>query len=381
VRPVRPRKIGTRTAGAVLAAALAFGVAACGGDDGAAPDGEQVADGADSGDGEGAEAGDDGEGEETVRTTTTIDPETLPPLERLYLNQDPDAWQEQAKEVEEKTAVCMRGLGWQYTPVDQSQYSYEGPIVDEDEYREQWGYGITTFIGREDENPYNVGPEQEFVDPNSDYVSSLSESEQNAFYEDLYGVWSDEAGLEEGPVEPEVEGCQTKASNEVYGDQVWQDEDMSERLNGMYEEMYDNPQVDALYEEWAACMVAEGFDQFETPDDVWSYFDEKSMELQGIDPGEFGDVTTVFGRLGRSASLPEDGGEGGFEEGPSTTVDPDELKRVQEEELAVAKADFECQEEHVREQLLAIQIEIQQRFIDENPDIYEAMRRQAEGTG
>jgi hypothetical protein len=379
VRPVRPRKIGTRTAGAVLAAALAFGVAACGGDDGAAPDGEQVADGADSGDGEGAEAGDDGEGEETVRTTTTIDPETLPPLDRLYVNQDPDAWQEQAKEVEEKTAVCMRGLGWQYTPVDQSQYSYVEPIVDQDEYREQWGYGITTFIGREDENPYNVGPEQEFVDPNSDYVSSLSESEQNAFYEDLYGVWSDEAGLEEGPVEPEVEGCQNKASNEVYGrNEVLQDPDVQERLNEMYEETYDNPQVDALYEEWAACMAAEGFDQFETPDDVWSYFDEKSMELQGIDPGEFPtDATIVSGRLGRSAPLPEDGGDGG----PVTTVDPDELKRVQEEELAVAKADFECQEEHVREQLLAIQTEIQQRFIDENPDIYEAMRRQAEGTG
>jgi hypothetical protein len=351
-------------------------LAGCGGSssDGATPDGDAQTGSGDSsettaGD-EGDEEGDDGE----ERTTTTIDPATLPPIDRLWVNQDTEVFAEREREIEAAKAACMRGLGWQYTPMDTGQFFTTGPDVDPDEFREQWGYGITTFIGREDENPWNGGVDEEFVDPNNDYVMSLPEAEQNAFYEDLYGKW-DDAPIDDGdigPTEPLVAGCDQTAREEVVGEDPWSDPAMNERLNEMYEASYSDPRIEELYVDWAACMASDGFDQFSKPDEVYEYFSNKANELQGSEGGVFFETTVVEGESGEA--FPADGdGDGG----PTTTASPEEIKAVQDEEVAVANADWACQEEHVREQLLVIQTEIQEQFIAENPDIWQALQRQA----
>jgi hypothetical protein len=359
----------------VLLAWAALG--ACGGStsEDATPDGDAGTESATD-----DEAGDDASDDGAERTTTTIDPETLPPIDRLYANWDQERANEQQREVEQLMATCMRGLGWQYTPVDYSQFDSVGPEIDPDEFREQWGYGITTFIGREDENPYNsFGPGDEFVDPNQDYVTSLSEAEQQAYYEDLYGKW-DDAPVEEGemgPTEPLVKGCQQTASEEVNGEDIYNDPVASEKLNEMYESMYSDPRIEELYVDWAACMNEEGFEQFSKPDEVYEYFNEQAMELQGGQGGFFTE-TTVAVSAGEGAPLPGDDAGGDGEDGTTpTTASQEEIDAVQEEEVAVANADWACQQEHVVEQMRVIHTEIQEQFIAENPDIYAAMQRQA----
>ena len=50
-------------------------------------------------------------------------------------------------------------------------------------FAEQYGYGATTS----QDMPMNQGDGEEWVDPNADYVATMSETEQAAFYEALYG--------------------------------------------------------------------------------------------------------------------------------------------------------------------------------------------------
>lgn len=76
------------------------------------------------------------------------------------------------------------------------------------------------------ENP----SEEENSDPNADYVSSLSESEQTAFYETLYGPSPAEDEMaEDGSYEYSWEdaGCQGWAQHEVQGDDITQSEEFS----------------------------------------------------------------------------------------------------------------------------------------------------------
>ncbi|MFT4232565.1 MAG: hypothetical protein QM606_07310, partial [Leucobacter sp.] len=98
----------------------------------------------------------------------------------------------------------MAKEGFEYRPIDHSGF---GPAVgsehqeevdtDSDGFIEQYGYGITDWPGAEsleDQVP------EEFVNPNQEYLNSLTESERQAFQQALNGPMpSDEelATLEE----------------------------------------------------------------------------------------------------------------------------------------------------------------------------------------
>ena len=94
-----------------------------------------------------------------------------------------------SKKAEESTAACMAAEGFDYIPVDQSQNisSFDAADIKERD-TEAWvaanGYGMT-------QNPEDMAAQQEqsesSVDPNQDYVASLSHTEQNAFYEVPHG--------------------------------------------------------------------------------------------------------------------------------------------------------------------------------------------------
>ena len=94
-----------------------------------------------------------------------------------------------SKKAEESTAACMAAEGFDYIPVDQSQNmsSFDAADITERD-TEAWvaanGYGMT-------QNPEDMAAQQEesesSVEPNQDYVASLSQTEQNAFYAVLHG--------------------------------------------------------------------------------------------------------------------------------------------------------------------------------------------------
>ncbi|GHE13437.1 hypothetical protein [Klenkia taihuensis] len=84
--------------------------------------------------------------------------------------------EDQNRRVEELVAGCMQEQGFEYVPNTATGTYTSGGEEWEPEDREwvaQWGYGAVDWPGRDDV-PEDGG--EEYVDPNGDYVESLSES-------------------------------------------------------------------------------------------------------------------------------------------------------------------------------------------------------------
>ena len=140
---------------------------------------------------------------------------------------------EQQREAEETIAVCMRELGWEYIPVDQSQFTGDFNDAGPDgleygsaEWVAKYGLGITTqafsqsevgpdLVGFDDSD--FVDSDEGFVDPNQDYVATLGPAEQDAYFADLHGEQPefDETLTEEEQIarfsDFEPTGCQAEA--------------------------------------------------------------------------------------------------------------------------------------------------------------------------
>lgn len=246
-------------------------------------------------------------------------------FERVGGSFDDEDYAKQQREVEELVAACMAEQGFEYTPAEPMDMSEpEGlPEWDSQEYAEQYGYGATTG-----EELYGTG--EEWVDPNADYLATMSESEQNAFYEALYGVTP-----EADPEDPEAEveynweeaGCQGAASHEVYEQgQIWDDpaiQGYMDEMNAEYESLTDDPALRKALDAWTDCIAEAGFD-FATPEEAQqSIYDEMNALWEAVAPTDPEAVTD-------GESYPE----------------PDEaaMAELKTKELALASADYACKE-------------------------------------
>ena len=158
------------------------------------------------------------------------DPDDLPkgPLdemfEEMYGEYDEDQGARDMMRVEEIVAECMAEEGFEYIPVDQTQFtSFSSDELDVEwgtlEFAEQYGYGATTnpWGGGEGEEEQPVDEEQpEFVDPNQEAVEAMSATEQEAYYAALYGNQEYVEGEEEVEWDWTTAGCQGLAQHEVY---------------------------------------------------------------------------------------------------------------------------------------------------------------------
>ncbi|QCB93026.1 hypothetical protein [Cellulomonas shaoxiangyii] len=250
-------------------------------------------------------------------------------FEQVGGSMDSEDGEAQQRRVEELVAACMAEEGFEYTPVEPmsagAMGSDDAPEWDTLEFAEQYGYGATT--GEE----LFGGTSEEYVDPNQEYVSAMSQTEQEAYYAALYGVVEE---VEDPEAQAEVEydwttaGCQGAASHEVYEEgQVWDDPAMQELLDEMnteYERLAEDDAVREAQSAWAECVADAGYD-FATPDEAsQSIYDEHSALMgydQEVDP----------------------------EADPATAAppEPDEAKlaELREKEIALATADRRCQEE------------------------------------
>jgi hypothetical protein len=373
---------------AVGAAALALLLAACDGGSGSVGPGEDAGD-ADGGSG------------------FTVPPEEATPFDDLFAF-DPAAEADNQRAIQEYVVTCMRGLGWEYTPVDTSKVFADVPDIDPDEFREAWGYGITTFIGREDENPYNVDTGVEMPeDPNAAYVAALSPADQDAYYEDLYGPTDqfDPAAEAEGTdgtdgTDGEVpafdlataEGCINEAYREVQGTNPMMDPAMGEEIADVFSAIEEDPRLIEATEAWSACMADAGFD-FAQPEEIYEELSSEASRLQGFDPGSFDGGITIGtpgddgGDISGDTSGDTSGdmggdmggkGDGDGSQSPPTSAPAEEIARVQAEEMAIAEADHACQEKHVTKVRVQVSRELQQAFLDANPDVAAALARRGD---
>ena len=266
---------------------------------------------------------------------------------------------EEQEQIEELVAQCMQDEGFEYTPNTSASTFYSGDGTeyepDEREWVAQYGYGAVN-------SPYSEEPmpEEEYVDPNEDYVATLSESEQNAFYEALYGAGPEEEELaEDGSYEYDwtTAGCQGAAQHEVAGEDLTQSEEFQplfDALDELYMDQASWPGMAELDAEWAACMDAAGHGGFATQTDAQN------------------SIYDALNEVYESVAVPEDGSE---------VYEPDQasLDAVAEREVELALADLECREEtDYRDRFAEITREIEEQFIEDHRAELDALLAAAE---
>lgn len=297
--------------------------------------------------------GSDGEGDGAA--AAEVEPGPLDEFyEAAYGEFDEESADEQMKQVEEVVAACMAEQGFEYVPVDQTQGSVSMPEeLDVEwgtrEFAEQYGYGMTTNPWGE---PEEVPVEEEFVDPNAEYVDAMSEPEREAYYVALWG----EQTMSEDPEEEyvydwEQAGCQGRAQHEVY--EAGMDDpaftSLMEEMNTMWERVQQDPRVADVTTAWVDCMADAGYTGLATVDDA-------QMRIN--------DMTNKVYEEAYS-------GEG---MGPDATeedwlkIEEDvqaRLAAITEEEIATAVADFECRDDAGYEDVMQeVNIDLQQEFVD-----------------
>ncbi|WP_104192519.1 hypothetical protein [Cryobacterium sp. Y82] len=265
----------------------------------------------------------------------------------IYEGYDEDSAIAAQNDQEELVATCMSDEGFDYTPVNASQYS--GMMSDDgEEYgTEKWvaenGYGMS-------QSPEQIAEQEaqsaEIVDPNQDYLASLSESEQAAYNEALYGPQPTEEELADGSYTDsyETKGCYGAALQEINGDQPSQEEHAAlyEAMSALYEDLQASPAIVKLDAEWAACMA----------DDGYATFAKKADAQESV--------------MNEQNALYED----------QTGAAPDEtiLADLREKELALAMADYTCAEDvDYTEATTKVQFELEEQFITDHKSELDAL--------
>ncbi|NKY11542.1 hypothetical protein [Cellulomonas hominis] len=277
---------------------------------------------------------------------------------------------EQNRRVEELVAACMQEQGFDYIPNDQnSGQVFTGNELDVDwgtvEFAEKYGYGISTDPwGNEDIEP------TEWVDPNQEYVESMSESEQLAYQEALWGPTQEYVEGEE-PQEYDwtQSGCYGAAQHEVYEGGLEADDfgSLQDELSTFYETVQADPRMAELNAKWASCMADAGFDGVtDMNESTQPLYDEWSA-MQGWEDPEYQALMETW-----DWEAEPDGP-------PQPEPDADELAAFTKKEIAQAVADFGCQEkvEYSKTQM-EIDHELQQEFVDAHRDDLEAWASAAE---
>lgn len=291
-----------------------------------------------------------------------LSPDATPEEQQQY-------WNEQQRKTEELVAQCMTEQGFEYVP---NNPSIESPIPvdsgedvwrpDDRDWVEKYGYGAVNNPWQDQggENPEPVPMPTAPADPNQEYVESLTEAEQQAYYEALYGK-----PQEPEPGEDVVEydwrdgGCYGYANHEVNGDNPWEQEENKPILDAIqkfYETMQNSPEFAKLDADWAACMAEAGYGGF-----------AKQMDAQDS-------IYQLINKYWENA--PQGDGEQNPDFG--TMKDP-EYAKIADQELPLALADLTCREKtDYRQQQLRIQFAAEEQFIADHKEELDALKARAE---
>jgi hypothetical protein len=279
-----------------------------------------------------------------------LDPEKTPLTEyyeAIYGGYDEKEQTARQNQVEDLVAACMAEEGFDYVPVDQSQYASFSKDDGEDRDTEEWvaahGYGMTQTP---EEQAASEEESAAFVDPNQDYVMALSESEQIAYQEVLYGPQPTEEEMQSGEYtyDWKTAGCQGSAQHEIQGDNVYDDvkyKPLLDDMSAIYEKVLKAPAVTKLDGKWSACMADAGYTGLSTKDDAMNQINDESNAYYETLTGE---------------------------------ADPAKLAEIREHEIAIALADFTCSKkldyEHTR---LSVQFDLERQFITDHKSELDAM--------
>lgn len=264
-------------------------------------------------------------------------------------------YDEQTRAQEELIAQCMADQGFEFNPEGSAAYTTVGAAAEEEgpawgtvEYAEQYGYQAFTWFGEEQQD---TGEVEEWTDPNEEITSAMSESELAAWYEALYGSqdqeWDPDADMEEYEWNWEDGGCQGWAQHEADQNNpqtaMWslmedpRFAELFEQMISVYEQSQTDPRTTELNAQWASCMADAGFTFTDPNAAQQSFYDLSNSVWDDHDGSEFWEP------------------------------DPALMEQYKEEEIATAVADYTCQRDlNYQDEMLAIQFDLEQRFVDEN---------------
>jgi hypothetical protein len=222
-------------------------------------------------------------------------------------------------------AECMQAQGFEYIPVDvktieaaQARMRQE-PGYTRRTYKEKWGLGVTTRL----DNPVR----ETGLGPNLEIYNGLPEAEQVAYYRALFGDYSNHDfafALDEEDFS-DTAGCTREAVEQVFTPQ---------QIKGNYVNPKDvlvdsDPRIVEAHRRWAKCMHDAGYDYEYDQDEIIEEFQDRLEELtDGEDP-----ATLTGARL-------------------------ETLHRIQQEEIAAALVDLDCQIEHTDEVYRIVETEV-----------------------
>ena len=252
----------------------------------------------------------------------------------------------EANAVEELVATCMAAEGFEYVPVDQAQYyTANGNDAEVDRDTEEWvaanGYGYN--LTDEQQAEQNAQWE-DVVDPNQEYLASLSESEQTAYYEVLQGPQSTEEEMSDPEFVYQQLGCQGEASIEVRGQQLYENpeyKDLIADMTKLWEKQLELPEVKAVNAAWSGCMADAGYPDLKTKDGVYDIMNAQNEEAYADGTEELSD---------------------------------EKRAEMRDEEIDLALADFHCAEDvDYTTVTLTAQFALEEQFIADNKAELDAM--------
>ena len=244
---------------------------------------------------------------------------------------------ERQSRVEGRIQECMKAQGFDYVPVDplaqRAALTGKARMSDE-EFLDQFGYGISTLFGR--------GGKQS--DPNERLRRSLGPADRAAYERAL---WGDNPGLTfaeaiDNDAATELGGCTRRATDAVFGGAT-----VLASLQGKFDELeeritQDQRMVRAV-ERWSACMEERGY-RYAEPEEIDTDLLKRFQAILGSG--------TQAG-----ATAPAD---------PSASYDRAKLAALKAEEVTVARADLACEKREITPVELDVRPQYESAFRDRN---------------
>lgn len=217
----------------------------------------------------------------------SLDPHPLSAyLPMTSVAEQEDTVRENRRDVETRTAACMKTFGFEYYPVD----------PDDGTPTQTWSSAASGWLTVADAKKYGYGinvtnPDVEIQpmptardDPNEEYRNSLSPAEAKDYDEALNGKDGGGDRDPSQPQDPAVAGCffASLAANQQEG--VLPSDDFSgllSDLDALTTLEATDPGIAALDTEWLACMEDAGYPDWATPDEARSYFQDRNAEVFG----------------------------------------------------------------------------------------------------